>query len=366
MNLTQQRKAKFDQAQALVDSAGSGDLTATQKSQFDGLVTEVKSLDEKIARATKAQARIADLGRLGDDEEAPKAGGGGLFDAEQQRGIVAAVKSRTAFRAEVGRKALAGASVPVAVGAIAPGIYPSGTTGLAELFPSETIQAPTVRYYRYNSSTAAVVLEGGLKPDSGVAVTPVDLTLAKLATTAKFSDEFSDDAPYLLQHVSDELIRAVVTTENAQILAALGAASGVLLKSGLYADAIDTYADAISGSEVFNGVTPSAIVVDPDTLGTIRKAKASSAGSYHLDPTSASPASLHGVPLVSSPAVTAGQGWVISPGAALIYRRGPVAVDIGHDSDDWRRNQRTMRVEERAATAVLRPSLLTKVTLSTV
>lgn len=363
MNLTQQRKAKYDQAQALVDSA-SGDLTATQKSQFDTLVSEVKALDEKIARATKSQATINDLGRLGDDEEAPQAGAGGLFDAEQQRGIVAAVKSRTAFRAEVGRKALTGASVPVAVGAVAPGVYPSGTTGLAELFPSETIQAPSVRYYRFNTSTAAVVAEGALKPDSGVAVVPVDLTLEKLASTARFSDEFSDDAPYLLQHVSDELIRAVVTVENGQILAALGAASGVLLKTGTYATAIDTFADAISGSETFNGTTPTAIAVDPATLGSIRKSKASTSGGYHLDPVSAGPATLHGVRLVSSPAVTAGEGWLISPGAALIYRRGPVVVDVGHNADDWQRNMRTLRVEQRMAAAVLRPSLLTKVTLT--
>lgn len=365
MNLKEQRKSKYDAAQALVDGA-KGDLTAAEKSTFDGLVSEVKALDERIGRATKAQATFADLARLGDDEEAPPAGGRELFTREQKDGIVTAVKSRTAYRAEVGRKALTGASVPVAVGAVSPGVYPSGTTGLAELFPSETIQAPSVRYYRFNTSTAGVVLEGALKPDSGVAVTPVDLTLDKLASVAKFSDEFSDDAPYLLQHVSDELIRAVVTVENQQILAALAGASGVLLKSGLYADAVDVYADAISGTEVANGVAPSVIVLDPTTLGVIRKSKASTAGSYHLDPTTASPSSLHGVRLVSSPAVTAGQGWVISPGAALIYRRGPVVVDVGHNADDWQRNQRTMRVEERMATAVLRPSLLTKVTLTTV
>ncbi len=66
MNLKEQRKSKFDQAQALVDGA-KGDLTAAEKSTFDGLVSEVKSLDETIARATKSQATITGLARLGFD-----------------------------------------------------------------------------------------------------------------------------------------------------------------------------------------------------------------------------------------------------------------------------------------------------------
>ena len=49
----------------------------------------------------------------------------------------------------------------------------------------------------------------------------------------------------------------------------------------------------------------------------------------------------------------------------MIYRRGgPITVDIGYNADDWQANMRTMRVEERFQTAVVRPSMLTKITLT--
>jgi hypothetical protein len=48
----------------------------------------------------------------------------------------------------------------------------------------------------------------------------------------------------------------------------------------------------------------------------------------------------------------------------VVYRRGQLTTEIGLNQDDWTTNQRTLRVEERMAPAVVRPSALTKLTLT--
>jgi HK97 family phage major capsid protein len=145
----------------------------------------------------------------------------------------------------------------------APGIYPGTTFPLANLFLSEQAAGPVVRYYRFGQSTAAVVAEGALKPDAGASVTSVDLTLEKIATTTKFSDEYADDAPFLISHLQAELVNAVITVENTAVLAALTGASGIVTATGTAATAIDVIAAAIAVQESVNGATPTAVLVPP-------------------------------------------------------------------------------------------------------
>jgi hypothetical protein len=62
--------------------------------------------------------------------------------------------------------------------------------------------------------------------------------------------------------------------------------------------------------------------------------------------------------------VPAGTAWLVNAAGVNIYRRGKLSVDVGWSGDDWQRNVRTMRAEERFAAAVVRPSYLTKITLT--
>ena len=109
---------------------------------------------------------------------------------------------------------------------------------------------------------------------------------------------------------------------------------------------------------------PSAVVLHPSQLSTLRKSKASTSGVYNFDPLSSAPTSIHGVPLVPTPATPANTAWVLSARAATVFRRGGVTVELGTNADDWVRNQRTMRVEERMVLAVQRPTMVTKVTIT--
>lgn len=106
------------------------------------------------------------------------------------------------------------------------------------------------------------------------------------------------------------------------------------------------------------------MVVEPSALATICKAEAATGGDYFADPLAAAVTSIHGVRVVSTPATAAGTAWVVNGAGVVISRKGGITAEIGTNADDFQTNQRTMRVEERFATAVVRPSMLTRLTLT--
>jgi HK97 family phage major capsid protein len=350
-------------AKRLVEAAKAAgrELTGIENDAVEKSMSRVTELAPRI----KAQRSAAVDAVYKLDSADNYHGSGSLFSEEARKGLLTAVKSRSTFRTEVDVKAAltVGTLLPTSGTGVEPGLYPNAFP-LATLFRTEQANGPSVRYYRLGDATAAVVAEGVAKPDSGVTVEPVDALLKKIATTVRFSDELSDDASFLIPYLQSELVSAVITKENAEILVTFTGTSGVLTGTGAATAAIDVIADAIAGQEALNGSAPSAVVVNPTVLATLRKVKASTGGDYVLDPLTAGPPTLHGVRVVATPATAAGTAWVVSGQGVIVYRRGPITAEIGMNSDDWNTNQRTMRVEERFTTAVVRPSMLTKLTLT--
>lgn len=127
---------------------------------------------------------------------------------------------------------------------------------------------------------------------------------------------------------------------------------------------LNVLATATGAQEAANGVTPSALVVNPVDLANIRKAKASTGGEYFIDPLAAGPTTVHGVPVIVTGAVAANTMILVNSGAGVLYWRGPVRVESGTDTDDFVRNTITYRCEERILAAVIRPVLVTIVTLT--
>lgn len=330
-------------------------------------VADAGKAADLAAKQQKGRDLVNSVMRLGtsDGGDPDRSGLPGLFDEAARKGLLTAVKSRSTFRTEVDTKAAltSGTLLPTTGARVEPGLFPNAFP-LATLFRTEPASGPSVRYYVLDAATAGVVAEGQPKPDAGVTITPKDVLLAKVATTVRFSDELSDDSSFLIPYLQSELVSAVITRENAEILAAFNATSGVLTGTGAMSAALDVVADAIAGQEGINGSAPSAVVVNPTVMAALRKVKASTGGDYVLDPLTAGPPTIHGVKVVSTPATPAGTAWVIGGPGVVIYRRGQITAEIGMNADDWNTNQRTMRVEERFATAVVRPSMLTKVTLT--
>lgn len=364
MDLSAERTRVLSHARSIVDgakSAGRDNLTDTEQDQVEDDLAQVRTLDQQI----KGRAVIDSVKALGTGVSWGDEHHASVFTPEAKTGIAHAVRTRTAYRTEVSTKALlvTGALLPPSGDMVQGGLHPNAYP-LSGLFQQVAASAPVQRYYRMTAGTAAVVAEGGLKPDAGVAITAVDLALEKIACLAQFTDEMSLDAGFLVDHLTQELAAAVAQTENARILNTFNTTSGVLTGTGTNATVVDAVADAISGQESISGLTPNAVIAHPTVVAAIRKTKASTSGVYVLDPTAAGPSSIFGVPVYSTPATSATVVWVVEPTGVTIYRRGGLEVLIGTNADDFAHNVQTARAEERIGTAVMRPSCLTKITLS--
>ena len=327
-----ERSRLLSHARHIVETAkanGDRDLTTHEAAQVEADIANVKALDA----GTKSPSLVERVMALGSSDDFDCEGnprGAGLFSGEAKTGIVSAIKSRQAFRTELPAKAAltTGSLLPTSGALVQGGLHPN-TYPLAALFQNVPAEGPTQRYYKMTSGSAAVVAEGALKPDAGVSITAVDLALAKIATTAQFSDEMAEDAPFLVQHLSNELTAAVLAAENAAILATFAGTSGIATASSTTAAVVDGLADVIASAEAVSGITPAAIVCAPSVVATIRKAKASTAGSYMVDPLTAGPTTIHGVLVITSPIVAATIAWVIEPSGVIVYRRGGLTVEVG-------------------------------------
>lgn len=366
IDLAQSRADHISAARSVVDGckAANRDLTPTEQTTVQGHLDAVTDLDKQIKGRALVQS-ITSLGSAEADFHAER-GTGGVFTAEAKTGILHAVKTRTSYRTEVPSKAVltSGTLLPTTGMRTEPGLHPTSQFPLAAIFPTQPADGPVMRYYRTTSGTAAVVAEGAAKPDAGVSFAAVDLALTKLACTANFSDEMQDDSGFLIATLQQELVAAVVAAQNKLVVDTFAATSGVLTATGAGTTIIDMIADAISAQESISGTTPSAIIANPATIAIIRKSKASTSGVYNTDVLSASPTRLHGVPLVSTPAVPVANVWVTCSTGVVVYFRGPITVEVGHNGTDWTTNTQTARAEQRLAVAVTRPSSLSKLVLT--
>lgn len=371
--LAKEKSDLLARAKSIAESAqqaGRG-LTAAEQAEAESALERVKQIERWQVEAKAADAVMQRLG----SRAAPAPVGGERFglvgyDAEGiKAGLVNAVRSKQSygFTMPFVKAALTVGGVDLPSSGTFGSGEPLGTAAVAlrDLFTPQEAAGPTVRYYTIGAGNADVVAEGGLKPDLGATITPTDAELVKIATTFGFTDEMADDAEFLLGFVQREALRAVLVEENTQIITALSGATGTVTDSGALTEAIDVLGRVIGTSEATNGVTPSAILLNPSDLATIRATKASTSGTYVLDPMTSGPTAIHGVPVLSTPAVTAGTAYVTSPGFGVFYTRGALRVETGYTGDDWIYNRVTTRVEERVLPVVVRPSLLAQVTLTT-
>lgn len=355
-----------------------GERAATEQTTIEAKFAEIAELDSKIEKAVKSQhlmGQLANLGRNGltgpgsvagleglDPDELPT--DGQLFSETQKSQLVSRIRSKGNFSTLVKAPTLGGSLLPTLGSNVSLAPNSLGGMALSELFEQAVAEGPTVRVYKMSTGSAAVVAEGALKPDAGVVTTAVDTALKKIAATFQISDELVEDAPFLIASIQRQVTLAVLVRENIELVSALSGASGAITSTGTKAAAIDVLAAAIGTAEGVNGVTPSAILMAPADVTVVRQAKASTGGSYYVDPLLGGPTTLHGVPLISTPAVPSGTAYLVTNGAGLFYRRGALRVESGFSGDDFSMNLVTVRVEERVLPVVVRGELVSKITLT--
>lgn len=368
--LTQRRDDAAALRKAIVDrveARGAEHLSESEDDQFRRLSEEILSYDERIAELTEEAER----------EQQATEGAAALVRAagpqtsrlplpcdvgsEELRALHAAARSQTARRVEARTvSGIAGTALNTNLSHAAYRNLPR----VANLFSVQNTESPVVRTYATTTAaTAGTVAEGAPKPDAGIALTPVDVAMTKIATFTKLTLELIDDYNAFVQAIGMELTRAVVAEENAEMVSTLLSAA-LRAQANTGADGIDATGQAIA-TLMGQGITPDAIVMSPGRLAAIRAVKATTGGDYVIDPQTAAPSGLHGLPITVAPQLTDTSVLVGNfHEAGVVYVRERVSLRTGVDSDDFTKNLVTLIAEERIALAVTQPARIVHIDLT--
>lgn len=262
--------------------------------------------------------------------------------------------------------------------------------GLADYFGQATTTSNQVRYSVEGTalSGAAGVAEGGLKPESTLALSEVSEPVKKLATTLPISDEMLEDSDAVGTYINERLTTFLKLEEERQLLR--GGGTNELV--GLFSRGISTLglgtaianhvqifraAAGIRGSAFLD---PDTVVLHPTNWVTSRLATDSTGqylgggpwlGAYgqqsQVGAGYFSSAPLWGMRVFVSPYVGAGTALVGNFGqSARIYRRAGISVEATNShSDFFVKDLSMLRAEERLALACFRPAAFCSVTTLT-
>lgn len=392
LTLTEKRAKALADAQKIVDDAADRDLTDGEKADVDGLLTDVRDLDEKIAACAEDEARLAALKSLKPTPVPPPAGvpaASGLGDH-----FVGHVKDRLA--------GVAGSRFALAAPDWMKDSTPTVTTGLdrtqyggvvtlplerptiADLLLSGTVTGNSWTYFQEGpvSGAPAPTSESTTKPEVKGQFTQVTEALTKIAGWSKESDELIEDFAALASVVSARLVRRLRLAEESQLL--VGNGSPPNLKGILTRD-VQTESQAASGDSaadaIFRAITKvqtatflpaDFIVINPADYQKLRLAKDGNdqyygggffTGAYGAGGIPSVP-SLWGLRTVVTSSISAKTVLVGSGQAAQVFRKGGIRVEMTNtDQDDFITNRVTLRAEERLLLAVYQPSAFVNVTL---
>jgi HK97 family phage major capsid protein len=248
---------------------------------------------------------------------------------------------------------------------------------VADLIPTSPTSSNRVRVIVESVATsgAAVVPEGGEKPESTLEFEEIEEKVAKVATFLPVSDELLSDAPGIQVYLNGRLSLFVRQQEEAQLLQ--GAGGDNLL--GLYPRVpaenlfVSSDADAPNAADhIYEAITvsrrsylePDTIVVHPDDWADLRLVKDSTenyiGGSPFGNGQPQPGESLWGKRVVVTTAANPGSALVGAFGTGVqLFRRGGLTVEASNSHEDFfRLDLVAIRAETRVALHVARPESL--------
>lgn len=419
MTKQQQLEAKLSEADALEAKMKGNDAERTEENvkAFDAILEEVVTLQTAVV-AERKQAEILSEAKsfINDPAHAPKVNptGAGYQPASvKERGRILSVGEQFVgsdayknfvkhgrIKGDVSVEAkglfmpseskatfdLAGVGLDTATSYQAgPILLEQQRLTIRNLIPVGQTTLNSVPYIQETSYTnaATAVAEEGLKPEATFALNEATAPVRKIAVTAKVTDEMWNDFPMMRDYINGRLRFMVGQTEEDQLLNGSGTAPnlrGILNTSGIQTQALSgTAVDSIYkamtkirvASAGSGGFEPTGIVIHPNDWQDIRLSKDANnqyfgggpfTGPYGVGGIAAD--RLWNLPVVVTTAITEGTALV---GAwnlgAFIWQREGIAVEATNtNEDDFVYNRMTIRVEERLALAVIRPSAFCTVT----
>ncbi len=247
----------------------------------------------------------------------------------------------------------------------------------------------SIPYIKESSFTnyADMVAEEGEKPEATLALTTASADVKKIAVVIKVTDEMFADFPMMRDYVNTRLTFSVKAKEEQQLLNGTGSGNqitgilnaGIQTQSATTVSATNPVTDSIHkaitkirvATGTLGGYEPDGIVMHPNDWQIIRLTKDTANQYFGGGPFTGAYGNVmqtvdkvFGLPVVQTTAIAQGTALV---GAfklgAQIWQREGIRVDATNSNeDDFNFNRVSIRVEERLALTVYRPSAFCTVT----
>jgi HK97 family phage major capsid protein/HK97 family phage prohead protease len=253
---------------------------------------------------------------------------------------------------------------------------------LADVIPSTTTDALTIRYISENSFTnaATALAEEGTYAEASWDLVETDATVRKIGVIGRVTDEFFADFGATRDYVNNRLRFMVESKEDNHLLNGSGNTNqikGLLNFSGIQtqAQAGDSAPDAIHKAitkvRAVGFFEPDAIVMHPTDYQGIRLMKDANSQyfgggifGYAYGQNASAAMTLWGLPVVQTTAITSGTCLVgaFRLGAQIFRKAGLMVESTNSDASDFANGRVAIRADVRLTIACFRPLAFCSVT----
>ena len=340
----------------------SEDVSAETLEQGETLVKEIAELEEKCAKAEKAEALLKTIGTAEDNNDISEEKT--MSQIEEFTKQAAEMKDRSVG---VSMKAYNSVVTAPTIADVDKSIAPQPKRVAAEEFLSvATISGNAVTYFTQGAfetnSGIGTTSQNNKKPQASTSFTGTTLALSKIAAWIKETDEIITDAPFLASEVQNSLVYQIGKASDNFIINAIGSTVGIGAET--YDGTTKTFADGILASilKIKEKYDASVVYLNPADIYSLLSAKDQNKQYYGGGYFSGAygngalgiPASIWGVPMFASSQVTQGSALVVAREAVKVWKKGGIDVKLfEQNEDDALYNRVTLLGEVREACAVV-------------
>ena len=344
----------------------SADVTAEVIEQGEALVKEIADLEEKCAKAEKAEALLKTIGTAETESTNPQEEKK-MTQIEEFIAKAAEMQDRSKGVTQHFEKAYNTVVTSPTVADLDKSIAPQPRRIAAEDFLSvATVSGGAVTYFTQGAfetnSGIGTTSQNNKKPQASTSFTGTTAALAKIAAWIKETDEIINDAPFLASEVENSLVYQIGKASDDYIINTIGSTVGIGAEE--YDGTTVTFADGILASilKVKKKYDASVVYLNPADIYTLLSAKDSNKQYYGGGYFSGAygngalgiPSSIWGVPMFASSQVTQGTALVCAKEAVKVYKKGGIDVKLyEQNEDDALYNRVTLLGEVRELAAVV-------------
>ena len=358
-----------EKKQALIDlepQLKADEVSEETVAQGEALVKEIAELEEKCAKAAKAEELLNSIGKAEENTSTEETE---MSQMDEFTTKCAEMTDKKAGARVHFEKAYNSVVTAPTIADVDRSIAPVGRrTPAASLFQEAQISGNAITYFlegafETNGSISATS-QNGKKPQVSTSFSAKTLALSKIAAWLKETDEILNDAPFLASEVQNTLMHQLGKVEDNYVINAIGSTVGI--GAATYDGTTKTFADGILDAimKVKNDSAFDAgvVILNPADVVTLMTAKDQNkqyyGGGYFVGAYGQGgygvPSAIWGVPIFASSAVSQGTALVAAKEAVKTWRKGGMDVAIAAENeDDFLYNRVTLRAEVRLATAVV-------------